>query len=301
MLRSRARSSLLWGCSACALVAIAAAFPQPLVPGRTLLAPRVGGARVRFNTRPMCALSCSRAAQFHPGTGPGGRSRVRALKLLMMGIVAILWCPATGEGENAATRTTRAGPQVHALRAAACWLRCSAARMVTAPRTPPAASAAEATAAASAVTGPLHVRQGFVFVLSSSTNSRTQGRGSLGPVLCSSSCSRCRRACWLCACIRACLCVWISLHAYGRRAPFVCVCVCVCVCLCVARTVLALLLASSAAGLWAEEKTYIGSLLSGAMTTFFLAMLLSAAGFLPAGMCVCVCVCVCIASYLVRL
>jgi hypothetical protein len=110
MLRSRARSSLLWGCSACALVAIAAAFPQPLVPGRTLLAPRVGGARVRFNTRPMCALSCSRAARFHPGTGPGGRSRVRALKLLMMGIVAILWCPATGEGENAATRTTRAGP-----------------------------------------------------------------------------------------------------------------------------------------------------------------------------------------------
>jgi hypothetical protein len=182
------RSLLLWACSACALSAFAAAFPQPLVPRRALLAPRVGVPRLRCCTEaragPVCALSSSRAARVHPRKGQGGGSRARALQVLIISMAAlfvVVWCPATGAGENTAARTTRSSPQGHALCAAASWLRCSAACMVTAPRTSLAAAAAEATAAASAVTGPLHVRQGF-FVLT----------------------LRCRRACWLCACIRAC-------------------------------------------------------------------------------------------------
>ena len=47
------------------------------------------------------------------------------------------------------------------------------------------------------------------------------------------------------------------------------------------RNVLALVLSCSAAGIWAENNTRIGSMVSGAMTTFALAMLLSGLGFLP--------------------
>ena len=48
------------------------------------------------------------------------------------------------------------------------------------------------------------------------------------------------------------------------------------------RTVAALVLACAAAGTWAENNTRLGSVVSGAMTTFALAMLLAGAGILPA-------------------
>ena len=48
---------------------------------------------------------------------------------------------------------------------------------------------------------------------------------------------------------------------------------------------LGLILGCSAAGIWAEGNTRIGSALSGAMITFALAMLLSALGILPSARC----------------
>jgi hypothetical protein len=48
------------------------------------------------------------------------------------------------------------------------------------------------------------------------------------------------------------------------------------------RRIIALLLSSSAIGMWAEEHTKIGSIISGAMVTFFCAMLFTAFGMLPA-------------------
>jgi hypothetical protein len=48
------------------------------------------------------------------------------------------------------------------------------------------------------------------------------------------------------------------------------------------RRVIALLLTSSAIGMWSEDNTRIGSVISGAMVTFFCAMFFTAFGMLPA-------------------
>lgn len=103
---------------ACALAAVAAAFPQPLMPCRTLLALRNGGARVQCcadaRSGPLFALSGSRTARVHMGMRIGGGSRVRVVQVLLSGmatLIVVVWCPATGAEENTAARTTRVGPK----------------------------------------------------------------------------------------------------------------------------------------------------------------------------------------------